>query len=55
MGIYITRNAIELNIISEKGDGKIKEGGVSDYGWTYARGGGGIQMRTVCNKGGGGV
>ena len=31
-------------------------GGSQIFHWTYARGGGGvIQMRTVCNKGGGGV
>ena len=32
-----------------------KTGGVSILDWMYAGGGGGIQMRTVCNRGGGGV
>ena len=30
-------------------------GGSQILDWMYAGGGGGIQMRTVCNKGGGGV
>ena len=30
-------------------------GGSQILGWMYARGGGVIQMRTVCNRGGGGV
>ena len=38
---------------------KIKKGGGAGsqiLDWMYARGGGGvIQMRTVCNRGGGGV
>ena len=35
---------------------KKKGGGVSQIlDWTYARGGGVIQMRTVCNRGDGGV
>ena len=32
-----------------------KRGGSQIIDWTYARGGGVIQMRTVCNRGGGGV
>ena len=31
-----------------------KKGGGQILGWMYARGGGVIQMRTVCNRGGGG-
>ena len=42
------------DIISEKGDGENKRGGISDS-WldVRKRGGGVIQMRTVCNRGGG--
>ena len=31
------------------------KGGSQIFGCMYARGGGVIQMRTICNKGGGGV
>ena len=34
---------------------KKKRGGSQILDWMYARGGGVIQMRTVCNRGGGGV
>ena len=50
IGIYITRNAIKLlnDIMSEKGGGGL-------ILWLDVRKrGGGIQMRTVCNRGGGG-
>ena len=33
----------------------IKEGVSQILGWMYARGGGVNQMRTLCNRGGGGV
>ena len=32
-----------------------KDGGVSDSWPDVCKGGGGIQMRTMCNRGGGGV
>ena len=38
-----------------KEDLKKKGGGSQILGWTYAREGGVIQMRTMCNRGGGGV
>ena len=48
----IKENFIDLN---DKKGGK-KEGGSQNFGCMYARGGGGvIQMRTVCNRGDGGV
>ena len=35
--------------------GEEKGGGSQILGWMYAKGGGVIQMRTLCNRGGGGV
>ena len=37
-----------------KVDRKKKEGGFQILDWMYAGGGGVTQMRTVCNRGGGG-
>ena len=41
--------------LNERRQEKKRGGGSQIPGWMYARGGGVIQMRTVCNKGGGGV
>ena len=50
MYFVFKRNIYLSSIIRQE-----KKGGCQILDWTYARGGRVIQMRTVCNRGGGGV
>ena len=56
IGIYITRNAIKLlnDIISEKGDGKIKEGGSQITAGRMQEGGGAFRCVLCATSGVGG-
>ena len=51
MYFVFKRNIYLSSIIRQENK---RGGGCQILDWTYARGGGVIQMRTVCNRGGGG-